>query len=70
MSKKDYMKAASIVRNTVGTFAQRAILANSYVQLFKGDNPAFAPDRFTRAALCKRSDAVCKHTGNKCEVES
>lgn len=50
MTKKDYIKAANIVKETKHEKeAVRTLLANSFVELFRGDNPRFNQDRFLTA---------------------
>ena len=53
MTRKDYVKAAEIVRNAA-KFDRRSnvtILAiqNAFIALFRGDNPRFQIDRFISA---------------------
>lgn len=60
MSKKEYIRAAEIVRlnrpngTTKALIETRNLLEDSFVEFFRGDNPRFDEDRFREA--CKEKD--------------
>lgn len=57
MTKKDYEKAATIVRDAClsggSAWQQRTAIENAFVELFKGDNPQFDEARFRAACQPK-----------------
>jgi hypothetical protein len=59
MTKKDYIKAANIVRTAmwVRTNDERLCLANVFVEFFRGDNARFDKERFLTA--CGVDDGKC-----------
>ncbi len=54
MSKKDYEKAAAIVREMAAAGASTvevSLVATAFVRLFSGDNPRFDAQRFMQACM-------------------
>jgi hypothetical protein len=50
MSRKDYVRAAEIIRTERAlSSVERACLISTFVEFFQDDNPRFNPDRFRRA---------------------
>lgn len=50
MTKKDYIKAAEIVKFHQGSKTVKVALAHAFVEFFKGSNPRFDKERFLTAA--------------------
>ena len=48
MTKKDYIKAAEIVR-AIKSLHDRTVVMYGMAELFQSDNPRFDPDRFKAA---------------------
>jgi hypothetical protein len=50
MSRKDYVEAARILRDTPMPATTRALLVARFVTMFADDNPRFSPSRFREAS--------------------
>lgn len=57
MSRKDYVEAARIIRETAMASDTRAALVTRFVTMFADDNPRFSPSRF-RAAATPEGDRI------------
>lgn len=59
MSRKDYERAAKIVRDTCGLYhgttdsCEASIVREAFVAFFQGENPRFDADRFRSACEVK-----------------
>ena len=51
MSRKDYIKAAKMVKNLRGSISENLVVEDFLVQLFKEDNKRFNEDKFRKT--CK-----------------
>ena len=49
MSRKNYIEAARIIRETAMPSETRAALVSRFVTMFADDNPRFSPSRFREA---------------------
>lgn len=49
MSRKDYVRTASILKNTVDDYDERRRLAREFASMFKEDNSSFDYGRFMAA---------------------
>lgn len=49
MTKKDFIKAAQIVKESTESYAARMMIARAFIRLFKGANPRFDELRFLQA---------------------
>jgi hypothetical protein len=49
MTKKDYIRAAEIIRAAEMTKHERALMVSAFCELFRGDNPRFDDARFIAA---------------------
>lgn len=56
MSRKDYVEAARILRETPMTSETRDALVARFVTLFADDNPRFSPTRFRAACEVVRCE--------------
>jgi hypothetical protein len=55
VTKKDYQKAAEMIRDTIKIYGDDVftkLMIESFVRFFKGDNPLFDEVRFRKA--CKQ----------------
>jgi len=64
MSRKDYERAAGIIR-TVGHDAGRMAIAWAFVRFFEEDNPRFDATRFRKAAGAEENVVDERHRGTR-----